>query len=229
MFLGDPTFILLIPVLILAFYAQAKVKGNYKKFLQVPSSVNMTGSEVARTILDRNGLSHVNLTPVEGVLTDHYDPRTNEVRLSKEVFYGNSISSVTIAAHECGHALQHATGYSPLIIRASILPVANLGSWLAFPLFFAGLIFSSSGFAFLMDLGIILFAGALVFHLVTLPVEYNASQRAFEQLNDRIIVYPDEMKGARKVLNAAALTYVAATLMALMNLLRLILLRSYRN
>jgi Zn-dependent membrane protease YugP len=229
MFFGDPTFLLLIPVLILAFYAQAKVKGNYKKYLQVQSTVNMTGSDVARTILDRNGLSHVQVQPIEGFLTDHYDPRVNEVRLSKEVFYGNSVSSVTIAAHECGHALQHATGYSPLMVRASILPVANLGSWLAFPLFFAGLIFAGSGFAFLMDIGIILFAAALVFHLVTLPVEYNASHRAFEQLDDRIIINPEEMKGARKVLNAAAMTYVAATLMALMNLLRLILLRSSRN
>jgi len=223
---GDPTFLLLIPVLILAFYAQARVKGNYNKFMQVKSSVNMSGSEVARIILDRNGLQDVKVLPVEGVLTDHYDPRIREVHLSKEVFYGTSVSSVTIAAHECGHALQHATGYSPLKVRASILPVANLGSWLAFPLFIAGLLFSMTG---LMDIGIVLFSGALLFHLVTLPVEYNASQRAFEQLNDRIILYPDEMKGARKVLNAAALTYVASTLMALVNLLRLIILRSSRN
>jgi hypothetical protein len=148
------------------------------------------------------------------------------VHLSKEVFYGNSVSSITIAAHECGHALQHAFGYAPLMMRASILPVANVGSWLAFPLFFLGLIFSTP---FLMDFGIILFAAALAFHLVTLPVEYNASQRAFEQLNDRIMIYPDEMAGARKVLNAAALTYVAATLMSFVNLLRLILIRNSRD
>jgi uncharacterized protein len=225
-YMGDATFLLLIPVLILAFYAQSKVKGNYKKFLKVQSSVNMSGSEVAQTILHRNGLDHVKVVPVEGLLTDHYDPRVNEVRLSKEVFYGTSISSVTIAAHECGHALQHATKYAPLLIRASILPVANVGSWLAFPMFIAGLLFSMTG---LMDIGIILFSAALLFHLVTLPVEYNASQRAYEQLNDRIIINPEEMKGARKVLNAAALTYVAATLMALVNLLRLILLRNSRN
>jgi len=181
---------------------------------------------VARIILDRNGLHGVKVLPIEGVLTDHYDPRIQEVQLSKEVFYGSSVSAVTIAAHECGHALQHALGYAPLMVRASILPVANIGSWLAFPLFLAGLLFSLPA---LMDVGIILFAGALLFHLVTLPVEYNASQRAFEQLNDRIIIYPDEMKGARKVLNAAALTYVAATLMALVNLLRLILLRNSRD
>jgi Zn-dependent membrane protease YugP len=223
---GDSTFLLLIPVLILAFYAQSKVKGNYIKYLKVTSSVQMNGSEVARTILDRNGLEDVKVLPIEGVLTDHYDPRIKEVHLSKEVFYGNSVSSITIAAHECGHALQHAFGYAPLMMRASILPVANVGSWLAFPLFFLGLIFSTP---FLMDFGIILFAAALAFHLVTLPVEYNASQRAFEQLNDRIMIYPDEMAGARKVLNAAALTYVAATLMSFVNLLRLILIRNSRD
>lgn len=225
-FPGDPTFLLLIPVLVLAFYAQSKVKGNYKKYLQLQSSVNLSGSEVARTILDRNGLQNVQVLPVEGVLTDHFDPRSNEVHLSKEVYYGTSVSSITIAAHECGHALQYATGYAPLRIRASILPVANLGSTLAFPLFIAGLLFSITG---LMDIGIVLFAAALLFHLVTLPVEYNASNRAFQQLGDRIIIYPDEMKAARKVLNAAALTYVASTLMALVNLLRLIFLRSSRN
>jgi Zn-dependent membrane protease YugP len=225
-FWGDPTFILLIPVLILAFYAQARVKGNYNKFLQVRSSVKMTGAEIARIILDRNGLADVNVVAIEGTLTDNYNPKTREVSLSKDVFYGDSISAVAITAHECGHALQHATAYAPLMMRASILPVANIGSWLAFPLFFLGLIFSMSP---LMDIGIILFAGALAFHLVTLPVEYNASQRAFEQLDDRIIIYKDEMTGARKVLNAAALTYVASTLMALVNLLRLVLLRNSRN
>ncbi len=226
LFWGDPTFILLIPVVILAFYAQARVKGNFKKYLKVQSSVKMTGADVARTILSRNGLTDVNVLPIEGVLTDNYDPRSREVHLSKDVFYGDSVSSVAIAAHECGHALQHATNYSPLKIRASILPVAGIGSWLAFPLFIIGLIFSMPP---LMDFGIILFSAALLFHLVTLPVEYNASQRAFEQLDDRIIIYKDEMKGARKVLNAAALTYVAATLMALVNLLRLIILRSSRD
>lgn len=223
---GDSTFLLLIPVLILAFYAQSRVKGNYNKYLKVRSSVNMTGAEVARTILDRNGLYDVKVVPIAGVLSDHYDPRVHEVRLSKDVYYGDAVSSVTIAAHECGHALQHALGYTPLLIRASILPVANVGSWLAFPLFIAGLFFAVTG---LMDIGIIMFTAVLGFHLITLPVEYNASQRAYEQLSDRIIIYPDEMKGARKVLNAAALTYVAATLMALVNLLRLIMLRNSRR
>lgn len=225
-FWGDPTFMLIIPVLILAIYAQARVQGNYKKYLQVKSTVNMTGSEVARAILDRNGLNNINVVAIEGTLSDNYDPRVQVVHLSQAVYFGNSVSSLAIAAHECGHALQHATRYSPLMVRASILPVANIGSMLAFPLFLLGLLFSMSP---LMDLGIILFSAALLFHLVTLPVEYNASQRAFEQLDDRIIIYKDEMQGARKVLNAAALTYVAATLMALVNLLRLILIRNSRD
>ena len=158
MFFGaDPTFLLLIPVLILAFYAQAKVKGNYNKFSKVQSSVQMTGAEVARTILDRNGLQNVQVMSIKGVLTDHYDPRVNEVRLSEAVYGGDSVSAITIAAHECGHALQHATGYKPILLRARILPVANLGSTLAFPLFLAGLFFSITG---LMDIGIILFAAA---------------------------------------------------------------------
>ncbi len=226
MFLGDPYFILLIPVMILAFYAQAKVKGNYTKYAKVANSTGTTGEEVARTILQRNGLQDVKVLPVKGFLTDHYDPRIHEVHLSEDVFYGKSIASVAVAAHECGHALQHATGYKPMLVRASIVPVANLGSWLAFPLFLAGLFFQMTG---LMDLGIILFAAALVFHLVTLPVEYNASSRAFAQLQDGILPYDEEMKYAHKVLNAAALTYVASTLMALVQLVRLILIRGSRD
>lgn len=226
MFLGDPTFLLLIPVLILAFYAQSKVKGNYSKFAQVKNSSRMTGEKVARIILDRNGLQTVKVLPVKGILTDHYDPRIQEVHLSEGVFYGDSVSAEAIAAHECGHALQHATAYKPLLIRASILPVANLGSWLAFPLFLAGLFFQMTG---LMDLGIILFTGALAFHLITLPVEYNASQRALAQLGNGIINNSDEISDANKVLRAAALTYVASTLMALVQLLRLILIRGSRD
>ncbi len=226
MFLGDPTFLLLIPVLILAIYAQSKVKGNYVKFTKVKNSSGMSGEMVARMILDRNGLQGVKVLPVKGMLTDHYDPRIQEVHLSEEVFYGDSVSAEAIAAHECGHALQHATVYKPLLIRASILPVANLGSWLAFPLFLAGLFFQFTG---LMDLGILLFAGALAFHLVTLPVEYNASQRALAQLGNGIISNSDEISDANRVLKAAALTYVASTLMALVQLLRLILIRGSRD
>ncbi|HOV16920.1 MAG TPA: zinc metallopeptidase [Candidatus Cloacimonadota bacterium] len=226
LYLGDITFLLLIPALILAFYAQAKVQGNYARYAKVRGLVGMTGAEVARIILDRNGLQDVKIVPIEGKLTDNYDPRSRELHLSKEVYAGNSVSAMSIAAHECGHAIQHALGYKPIVLRARILPLANLGCNLAFPLFIAGLIFSLKG---LMDIGILLFLAALLFQMVTLPVEYNASQRALEQLSDRIIIADEEMMGAKKVLNAAALTYVAATLMALLNLLRLLLLRNARN
>ncbi len=226
MFFYDPTIILIIPVLILAFWAQAKVKGTYRQYAKEPNSFQMTGEQVARRILDRNGLTDVRVAPVAGVLTDHYDPRTKEVRLSQDIFYGRSVSSASIAAHEVGHALQHAQGYVPLTIRASILPVANLGSTAAFPLFLAGLFFS---IPFLMDLGILFFAGAFLFHLVTLPVEFNASSRAIAQLSQGWMIRQDELVHNRKVLNAAAMTYVAATLMALVQLIRLIVLRGSRD
>jgi Zn-dependent membrane protease YugP len=186
----------------------------------------MTGAQVARTILNRNGLADVAVKPVAGVMSDHYDPRTREVCLSEGVYNSTSVSAISIAAHEVGHALQHAEQYAPLQIRASILPVANLGSTAAFPLFFIGLLLRTG---FLMDLGIFFFAGALLFHLVTLPVEYNASSRALKQIQNGLVYQDEEIAGSRKVLNAAALTYVAATLMALMQLIRLILIRNSRD
>lgn len=226
MFILDPTFMLLIPVLILAFYAQSKVKGNYQKYSRFCNSANLPGAEIARRILDRQGLTDVQVKPVRGILTDHYDPRKKVVSLSEGVYSGVSISSAAIAAHEVGHAIQHATKYAPLAMRANILPVARIGTSAAFPLFILGLIMSIPP---LMDLGIILFAGALLFHVVTLPVEFNASRRAFAELNNGIIHSEQESKGVKAVLNAAALTYIAATLMALAHLIRLILLRGSRN
>lgn len=222
----DPTFVLLIPVLILSVWAQSKVRSNYARFSRVVSSTRLTGAQMARTILDRNGLHNVEVKPIEGVLTDHYDPRTREVHLSQGVYGSNSIAAVSIAAHECGHALQHAENYAPLAWRSSIVPVANIGSQAAFPLFLLGLILSIGP---LMDIGIIFFAAALLFHLVTLPVEYNASHRALKQMENGIVHQEDELAGSRQMLNAAALTYVAAMLMALMNLLRLILIRGSRD
>jgi len=226
MFFYDPTFILLIPVLILAFYAQSKVKGEYNRYKKVSCSANLSGAEIAETILHKNDIYDVEIKPITGTLSDHYDPTKKEIRLSEDIFYGKSISAVSIAAHETGHALQHAKDYSPLQLRANILPVANIGSTMAFPLFLIGLFLRTT---FLMDLGIIFFAGALLFHLITLPVEFNASQRAIKQLSEGIIVYPEELKGAKAVLKAAALTYVASTLMALVQFLRLIILRNARN
>ncbi len=226
MFFFDSTIVLLIPVLLLAFYAQSKVKGNYQKYSQYRNSANLPGSEVARMILDRQGLHDVEVRAVKGTLSDHYDPRKRVVSLSEGVYSSASISAAGIAAHEVGHALQHAKQYKPLIIRASILPAAQIGTSAAFPLFFIGLIFSMPS---LMDIGIIFFAGALAFHVITLPVELNASSRALAELNKGIIHSEQEVTGVKAVLNAAALTYIAATLMALVNLLRLILLRGARS
>ncbi len=226
MFFYDPTFILIIPVLILAFWAQSRVKGTYRQYAKEPNSLNMTGGQIARRILDRNGLTDVNVMPIPGELTDHYDPRSKEVHLSEAVYHGRSVSSASIAAHEVGHALQHANGYVPLSLRASILPVANLGSTAAFPLFLLGLIFRVP---MLMDLGIVFFAAALLFHIVTLPVEFNASHRAIVELSNGLIIRQDEIAGNKKVLRAAALTYVASTLMALVQLIRLLILRGSRD
>ncbi len=227
LFFGGTTFLILIPFLILALYAQMRVSGAYKKYSKVANTIDMTGSEVARLILDRNGLKDVVIQPIQGNLTDNYNPRDLSLNLSEGVYNSRSLAAITIAAHECGHAIQHALGYSPIRIRNSFFPVANIGSTLAFPLFFVGLFFSA--FSFLINVGIILFAGVLLFHVITLPVEYNASSRALAQLNDGFIINPQEMAGAKKVLDAAALTYVAATLMALINLIRMILIRDARR
>lgn len=226
MFFWDPTMILLIPALILAFYAQFKVRSAYKKFSQVRNTRGMTGYQAAMHILHMNNLSDVNVEEVPGQLSDHYDPRDKTVRLSSENFRGASVAAVSIAAHEVGHAIQHATGYAPLQFRHSILPLTNIGSWAAFPLFIAGFIFGSP---LLVDIGIVLFAGVVVFHLVTLPVEFNASNRAIAQLAGGGYITREETSGAKKVLNAAALTYVAATAVAAMHLVRLLILRNSMN
>ena len=223
MFFWDPTMILLIPALILAFYAQFKVRSAYKKFSQVRNMRGMTGYQAAMHILQMNNLSEVNVEEVPGQLSDHYDPRDKTVRLSSENFRGASVAAVSIAAHEVGHAIQDAVGYAPLKFRHSILPMTNIGSWVALPLFFAGFIFGNS---LLVDIGIILFAGVVVFHLVTLPVEFNASNRAIAQLAGGGYITREETQGAKKVLNAAALTYVAATAVSAMHLIRLLILRN---
>lgn len=224
----DSTILLIIPVLILAFWAQSKVKSNYKKYSQISASCNLTGAEVARAILAQNGINDVDVVPEPGELTDHYHPTTKEVHLSEHIYHGRSIAAMSVAAHEVGHAIQHARGYYPVVLRGNLLPVANLGSTLAFPMFFIGFIFSS--FSFLMDLGIIFFSGALLFHLVTLPVEFNASFRAIGELESGgYVVIPEEKSSCKKMLGAAAMTYVASTLMALMQLIRLIILRNSRD
>jgi Zn-dependent membrane protease YugP len=222
----DPTFILVIIALIFAMIAQNQVMGKYKKFAQVPSTTGMTGAQVARRMLDENGLSHIKIQPVKGTLTDNYHPAKQTIFLSEGVYNSYSISAVSIAAHETGHALQYASGYVPVKIRGSLVPTANFGSTLAFPMFIFGFLFS---IPILMDLGIWFFGAALAFHVVTLPVEFNASSRALEFLDSNLIADPREMKGASAVLKAAALTYVASTLMALAQFLRLLILRGARD
>jgi Zn-dependent membrane protease YugP len=218
----DPTMILLIPVIILAMWAQMRVSSTYNKYSKIPSARGTTGVETAKFLLQYNGLPDVKIEAVEGKLSDHYDPRSKTVRLSTNNYKGRSLSAVAVAAHEVGHAVQDGKGYVPLKIRHSILPATNFGSWAAFPLFIIGFLFNTP---LLMDIGIILFAGVVIFHLVTLPVEFNASHRALAQLSSNGMLIEEEMKGARKVLNAAALTYVAATAVAVIHLVRLIILR----
>jgi Zn-dependent membrane protease YugP len=225
-FFFDPTILLLIPGLILAIWAQMKVKGAYAQYSRVMARNGMTAKDVARRILDENGLYNIPVERTAGSLTDHYDPRGKVLRLSETVYNSPSIAAIGVAAHEAGHALQDAGAYAPLKVRNSIVPVVNLGSGMAFPLFFIGFLFRAP---VLMDVGILFFVGVLVFHLVTLPVEYNASGRALKILSGTGILAADELKGARAVLNAAALTYVAATVMAALQLVRLLLLRGMRN
>lgn len=218
----DPTMILLIPAIILAIWAQMRVSSTYSKYSKVSSARGATGAETAKFLLEHNGLPDVKIEAVKGKLSDHYDPRSNTVRLSTDNYRGRSLSAIAVAAHEVGHAIQHGTGYIPLKIRHSILPATNLGSWAAFPLFIIGFLFNTP---LLMDIGIILFAGVVIFHFVTLPVEFNASHRALAQLSSNGMLVEEEVRGARKVLNAAALTYVAATAVALIHLVRLLILR----
>ena len=228
----DPTFVILIPALIFAMWAQWKVQNTYQKFSRVRAANGRTGREMALAIMTRNGVSDVAVEEVGGRLSDHYDPRVKKVRLSQPIYEGDSISSIAVAAHEVGHVLQHAEGYVPLAIRSAVAPVAQFGSMAAFPLFFIGIFFFRGHGAtafWLMDVGIMLFTGAVLFQLVTLPVEFNASKRALAQLTESGAVMPQEVAQAKQVLDAAALTYVAAAAMAALQLLRLILLRNSRN
>jgi Zn-dependent membrane protease YugP len=229
MFFYDWTFFLIIPPLILAFYAQAKVKGAYKKYGQVFAASRTTGAQAAYQLLQTAGAGDVTIEKQPGELTDHYDPCKRVLRLSQGVHDSSSIAALGIAAHETGHALQHHQHYQPMHLRSLIYPVASIGSTLAFPLFFIGFIFSKHGPSVLMDIGILLFAGAVAFSVVTLPVEFNASKRALTLLEERRFLTSDEMVGARKVLGAAALTYVASTAMAAMQLLRMFLMRQSRD
>lgn len=221
-FMFDSTMLLLIPAIVLAIWAQIRVKSAFKKYSRINSSQGYTGLKVAEYLLRQNGVTDVQVESVEGTLSDHYDPRSKKVRLSAENYKGSSLAALAVSAHEVGHAIQHSKGYVPLQIRHSILPVTNISSWAAFPLFFIGFFFQ---YPLLMDLGIIFFAGVVLFHFVTLPVEFNASSRALSILESNGFLVSSEITGAKKVLNAAALTYVAATAVSLIHLIRLIILR----
>ncbi len=223
----DGTMILLIPAIIFALYAQSTVKSTFNKYLRVPTQRGYTGFDVARGILDQNGLRDVPVELASGHLSDHYDPRKRTLRLSQEVYNGSSVASVSVAAHEVGHAIQHANGYVPLTLRNAIFPVASFGSQMAWVFILAG--FFLQGMAVLVDVGILLFAAAVAFQVVTLPVEFNASSRALNLLDANGYVVGNELQGSQKVLRAAALTYVAAMATAVAQLLRLILLRNSRR
>jgi len=230
MFFWDYTWFLVIPPLILAIYAQARVRSTYSRYSQVGAASHLSAAQVARQILDTRGAQDVKIEKITGRLSDNYDPRHKVLRLSEGVYDSTSLAALGIAAHEAGHAIQHHNGYAPLAIRNAIYPVANIGSTLAFPLFFIGFLLSQKrGPSMLMDLGILLFAGAVVFSVITLPVEFNASRQALAVLDERGYLNRTEMVGARKVLSAAALTYVASTAMAVMQLVRMILIRGSRD
>lgn len=216
---GSIWYSLLIVAFIFSMWAQIKVNSTFTKYSKVSSRRGITGADAARMILDRNGLSNVKIERVSGNLSDHYDPRTNVVRLSDSVYGSDSVAAIGVAAHECGHAVQHATGYGPIKLRMAIIPATQIGSTLSLPLLLLGLFLGMTGLAYI---GVAFFALSTFFQLVTLPVEFNASSRALETIEGYGTLDDGELKGARKVLSAAAMTYVAALAVSLLNLLRLL-------
>lgn len=221
MYFDSSYFIFVVPALLIALWAQGLVSSRFKKYEKIRGKRGYTGADAARMILDTNGLYHVRIERVAGNLSDHFDPKDNVIRLSDSVFGSDSVAAVGVAAHEAGHAVQHATGYVPIKVRSAIIPVTNIGSQMAIPLILLGFFFE---IAPLILTGIIFYSLAAVFQLVTLPVEFNASARAMRVLEQSEILYGDELTGAKKVLGAAAMTYVAALITALAQVLRLLYL-----
>lgn len=219
-------FIFVIPALIITILAQINVKTTFAKYSKLRNTRGVTGQDAARQILDENGLYNVRIERTAGSLTDHFDPSANVVRLSESVHDSTSVAAIGVAAHEVGHAIQHSTGYAPIKIRAAIIPITQIGSMLAFPLVLIGLSIAS---AFFVNFGILLFTAVVLFQLVTLPVEFNASIRAMRVLDERGILYGEELEGSRKVLTAAALTYVGALAVSILQLLRLVNLKNRRQ
>lgn len=218
------SYLILLPGMALMMWAQFHIRNTYQKYASISSSLGMTGAQVADTILQRMGVQDVRVEPIEGELTDHYDPRAKAVRLSSGVYDSTSLAAAAIAAHECGHVLQDVQGYTPMNLRAALVPAANLGSNIGPLLVVVGL-FLGSGGIILSNIGIFIFLAVILFHLVTLPVEFDASRRALRLIDDFGILQGEENRGARQVLSAAALTYVATTFYAVLQLLQLLLMR----
>jgi Zn-dependent membrane protease YugP len=218
----DSTYILVLIGVVVSMLASAKVKSTFAKYSGVRSMSGMTGAQAAAKLLQTSGIYDVQIEQVSGNLSDHYDPRSKVLRLSDSVYHSNSLAAIGVAAHECGHAIQHQNSYLPLKIRGLLVPVASFGSMAAWPLILIGLFFG--GFQSLINLGIILFSAAVLFQLITLPVEFNASKRAIARLSETGILYDEELRQSKKVLDAAALTYVAAAAATILQLLRLIIL-----
>ena len=225
-FYFDRTMILLLPAIIIAFWAQSKVSSTYKKYRTVMTMNGYTGENVARMILDAAGLYDVPVLETRGELTDHYDPTSRVIRLSSDIYHGSSIAAAGIAAHEVGHAIQHKEAYKPLVLRTSIATAVNFSSQASIIIFMIGLLFS---IPMLINIGIIFFTVAVIYQLITLPVEFNASKRALTILENRNILYGNEINGAKSVLSAAAMTYVAAALMSISQLIRLIAISNRNN
>ena len=225
----DPTYILVVIGAVICMIASARVKGTFNKYSQLRSMSGMNGAQVAQRVLQAAGIYDVQVRHVSGSLTDHYDPRTKTVNLSDPVYNATSVAALGVAAHECGHAIQHAKRYAPLSIRSALVPIANFGSMLAWPVILIGLFFNTRSSGLIIDIGILLFSAAVLFQLVTLPVEFDASRRALVMLRTQGILADDELKYTRRVLKSAALTYVASAAAAILQLLRIILITNGRR
>ena len=225
----DPTYILVVIGAVICMIASARVKGTFNKYSQLRSMSGMNGAQVAQRVLQAAGIYDVQVRHVSGSLTDHYDPRTKTVNLSDPVYNATSVAALGVAAHECGHAIQHAKSYAPLSIRSALVPIANFGSMLAWPVILIGLLFNTRSSGLIIDIGILLFSAAVLFQLVTLPVEFDASRRALVMLRTQGILADDELRYTRRVLKSAALTYVASGAAAILQLLRIILITNGRR
>ena len=225
----DPTYILVVIGAVICMIASARVKGTFNKYSQLRSMSGMNGAQVAQRVLQAAGIYDGQVRHVSGSLTDHYDPRTKTVNLSDPVYNATSVAALGVAAHECGHAIQHAKSYAPLSIRSALVPIANFGSMLAWPVILIGLLFNTRSSGLIIDIGILLFSAAVLFQLVTLPVEFDASRRALVMLRTQGILADDELRYTRRVLKSAALTYVASAAAAILQLLRIILITNGRR